>query len=459
MNTQGLVTLFAGMGFTVMPFWLLMIAAPRWRWTIRLAGSPLIALGPVALYVALVLPRLATLAPALVHPNLPAIAALLGRPDGALIAWVHFLALDLLAGCAIFRDARARGISPWLVSPVLILTMLFAPLGLAVYGTVRVARSPRLSAPFARLAALHRPLALLTIGSLALLAGSVVMLLADGHQVLGAPAWMKPAKFALSVGLAAPVLAWIIAQLPGRRVRTGGTIMAFVVALELVIISVQAARGVPSHFNQSSALDGVLFSIMGVGITVFWLIELWIAVVAFRHAFASPARTWAIRLGLVGTLTGGAVGYLMTAPTSIQRAQMRAGERPALIGGHAVGVPDGGPGLPVTGWSSQGGDLRVPHFFGLHALQVLPLIGVLLERRRRRGARPVVALGVAWLGLTLVALSHALRGQPLTAPDPATLTATLAVVVAALGALLLPSRSAHGGARKLVLGISHGQDR
>jgi peptidoglycan/LPS O-acetylase OafA/YrhL len=104
-----------------------------------------------------------------------------------------------------------------------------------------------------------------------------------------------------------------------------------------------------------------------------------------------------------------------------------------MLGAHSVGVADGGPGLPVTRWSTEGGDLRAPHFFGLHALQALPLLAWLLERRRRDSAsRLVIAAAVGWIGLTLVALSQALRGQPLVAPDRATVIAALVVVIVSL---------------------------
>src|SRR5262249_28298733 len=117
-----------------------------------------------------------------------------------------------------------------------------------------------------------------------------------------------------------------------------------------------------------------------------------------------------------------------------QLAALQAGQPVRMIGAHSVGVADGGPGLPLTGWSTSSGDLRVGHFVGLHALQAMPLIGWLLGRRRvrrlgngRRTALTWIA-GLPYLGLMLLLLWQALRGQPLLAPDAATL--------AALGALL-----------------------
>jgi hypothetical protein len=291
-----------------------------------------------------------------------------------------------------------------------------------------------------------RPLALLTAGSAALLAVSLVLQLVDPRQVLGAPTWMKPAKFAISVAVAAPVLAWIMGQLGGsarRGLRLGGAIMAGTAALELVIITGQAARGVSSHFNAATSADIALFAVMGIAITIFWLAQGYVALLSLRHRFASPARTWAIRLGLVAALLGGALGFLMPRPTPAQLATLRAGQPTLHLGAHAVGVPDGGPGLPLTRWSTEGGDLRVPHFFGLHALQALPLFAWVLERRRRRrdgaaaAARPVIALGVGWIGFILVTLWQALRAQPLLAPDAATLAGAALVLAAALAVALV----------------------
>jgi hypothetical protein len=475
-NAAGLV--FSVSSLFILPFWALMLLAPRWRWTARIIGSPAIVVGPVALYTALVLPRLLALLPVVARPELPVIAGLLGTARGATIAWVHFLALDLFAGRYIYLDARPRGLSPWVVTPLLALTLLFAPLGLGAYLIVLAlrARADRASADrasavgagprdFARaVSSGHRPLAWLTLGALALLAASLLLGLVDGRQVVGAPVWMKPAKFAASIAVTAPVLAWILGQMRGdrrwRRLRRAGTLISVVAALELVGITVQAARGVPSHFNNATRGDAALFAGMGVAITMLWLAELYVMIRALRYPFATPARAWGIRLGLIGALVGGAVGFVMPRPTAAQLATLHAQRPTPLVGAHAVGVPDGGPGLPVSRWSTEGGDLRAPHFIGLHALQALPLAAWLLERRRRRGAmgaaltaegasaasaRPVVAFGVGWIGLLLVALWQALRSQPLFAPDGLTLAAAAMVIATAVGiAVFDPSAIALG---------------
>ena len=95
-----------------------------------------------------------------------------------------------------------------------------------------------------------------------------------------------------------------------------------------------------------------------------------------------------------------------------------------ISGAHSVGGSDGGPGMPVTGWSREHGDLRVPHFIGLHAIQALALIAVSLRRWRRAEAvrvRALLAATASYASLFLLLLWEALRGQSLVAPDAATL--------------------------------------
>ncbi len=129
--------IFSLSSLLVMPFWFLMIFLPRWRWTQHILQSPLVVAAAALLYAILVLPQIGSLFPLLLRPNLASIALLLGTPGGATIAWVHFLAFDLFAGRWIYLDSQERGISFWIISPLLFLTIMFGPLGLVSYLIVR----------------------------------------------------------------------------------------------------------------------------------------------------------------------------------------------------------------------------------------------------------------------------------------------------------------------------------
>lgn len=126
-------TIFSLSNILVLPFWALMIFAPHWRWTKRLIGSPLIAVPTALLYAALVLPQVVAVLPAVMNPTLSGIAGLLGTPEGATIAWAHFLTFDLLAGRWAYLDSREQGITAWLVSPILFFVLMLGPVGFLLY--------------------------------------------------------------------------------------------------------------------------------------------------------------------------------------------------------------------------------------------------------------------------------------------------------------------------------------
>jgi hypothetical protein len=130
-------TLFQISNVLVLPFWLLMIVLPHWRWTKRIIGSPWIVAPTALIYAILVVPSATMLLPALAQPTPANVAALLGMPEAAAIAWAHFLTFDLLTGRWAYLDSRARKISAWLMAPVLLLTFLLGPLGFLLYLLVR----------------------------------------------------------------------------------------------------------------------------------------------------------------------------------------------------------------------------------------------------------------------------------------------------------------------------------
>src|SRR6266478_9343802 len=135
--------LFRLSNLLVMPFWALMILLPRWRWTERNMRSPFVSAAPAVLYAVLVLPRLGAIWPAIARPTLPGIATLLGSPEGATIAWVHFLAFDLFVGRWIYLDSQERRLSPLLTAPILFLTLMLGPLGFLTYLMLRTVATSR----------------------------------------------------------------------------------------------------------------------------------------------------------------------------------------------------------------------------------------------------------------------------------------------------------------------------
>jgi hypothetical protein len=266
------------------------------------------------------------------------------------------------------------------------------------------------------------------LAMLALLAATGVALLVDPRDITGAPAWMKPAKFAASIAIYTLTLAWVFTYLPEwtRTRRVVSWVTAVTLVPEIVIIDVQAWRGTTSHFNVGTVVDGILFTIMGLAIVIQTLTTISVAVALWKQHFSDRAFGWALRLGMAMTIVGAMSGGLMTRPTREQLNTVRAGHRMTVAGAHTVGAADGGAGLPGTGWSRKHGDLRVAHFMGLHALQILPLLACVFARRKWQETprvRVVWTLSASYVSLFALLLWQALRGQSITSPDATTMMA------------------------------------
>lgn len=235
---------------------------------------------------------------------------------------------------------------------------------------------------------------------LACLIGSGICLFLTGvttTQVLGINAFVKPAKFFVSIWIFCWTMGWYTGLLSQRRnVAVYSWVVVLTMTLELAIITGQAALGKLSHFNIFSAFDGLLFGVMGVAITVFTLWTAYIGYLFFRlkSESISPAYLWSIRLGVLLFVVFAFEGFVIVGNLA-----------------HTVGAADGGPGLAVTNWSTGHGDLRVAHFFGMHALQLLPLFGYYVARR----PWPVVLLATGYFLFVTLLLAQALAGKPLLA--------------------------------------------
>jgi len=299
---------------------------------------------------------------------------------------------------------------------------------------------------FTKLRQTHAPLTFSALLTALVTLFFIVGIFADPRVITGAPAWLKPTKFGVSITLYSLTLVWILGFVQGRRrlVSILGWVVVVTFALEWLAIITQVARGTTSHFNIATPLDGALWSLMGTAIVVLWVANFVIAGLLLFQRFENPAFAWSLRLALVLTIIGMGLGFLMTSPTAQQLAGWQAGGPVTVAGAHAVGVPDGGPGLPVVGWSTQGGDLRVPHFVGMHALQVVPFVGWLVSRRNRWPLRRRVVLvwtlSGFYLGVTALLTVQALRAQPLLRPDALTTGLFIGLVVLSAAAVWLSVR-------------------
>ena len=258
----------------------------------------------------------------------------------------------------------------------------------------------------------------------------------DPSTVEGVPAWLKPAKFAVSLSLYGFTFAWILRHLPTwtQTVRWSAWATTTASLVELGLIALQAARGVPSHFNTRTPFDASVFGIMGFVIAAQTVAATAVAIALWRHSFSDRAHGLALQLGLSLSVLGSGVGGIMVRPSPLQHAEASSSGRLARSGSHSIGGPDGGPSLPGLRWSTQHGDLRVAHFVGLHAMQWIPLVAFLTRRWRSMRSRVTVVVGAAasYACVFAILLAQALLGQPVTAPTGWILQALFLWVVATI---------------------------
>jgi hypothetical protein len=135
------------------------------------------------------------------------------------------------------------------------------------------------------------PLTATGVVMVVVLAGALVGLAVDPRVITGAPAWLKPAKFAASIAIYTFTLAWIFSLIPGwtRTRRIVGWTTAVTLVLEIALISLQAFRGTPSHFNVATTFDGAVFTAMGAAIVVQTLSTVAVAVALWRQPFVDRA--------------------------------------------------------------------------------------------------------------------------------------------------------------------------
>ena len=264
----------------------------------------------------------------------------------------------------------------------------------------------------------------------------------DSRQLLGVSVWEKPIKFYISVSIFSFTYSWLSSFLTrgGRWVKLTGFVIAMSLAVEIVIILAMASIGETSHFNVSTPTAIAIWSIMATFISIVLFSTIFISLMIFFQKQQEFNLKLALALGSINTAVGMGLAYLMTWPTATQLANYQG-----IAGAHAVGVSDGGPGLPFLGWSTVAGDLRVGHFFGLHSIQVAAIllaIALVLPSVLRV---PLLIVGnFTWLGFVGLVTWQSLRAEPFSSPSQLTLTGfavLMAVAAASFTVLVVWQRS------------------
>ncbi len=228
-------------------------------------------------------------------------------------------------------------------------------------------------------------------------------LLVDDRMLMGVNVWIKPLKFTISGGIYIMTVGFLTTLYPFSRRKKNilNNILSWTLLFEILIIVIQAFRGVQSHYNKSTLLDGLLFAAMGMLIGIVVLLMLFFIIETIRLRLKTTRSVqWAILIGWIVVFYGSWVGGQMIGQLA-----------------HNVGVADGGAGLPLLNWSTVAGDLRVAHFFGLHGLQIIPLFAWGLNRKwdapDKKQIPVVIIFGLLYLSWIAFTFYQAKQGLPL----------------------------------------------
>lgn len=286
-----------------------------------------------------------------------------------------------------------------------------------------------------------KPLFWLATFSVGIAVALIPLWILDSRTLLGVSVWEKPIKFYVSVAIFSFTYSWLGSFLSrgSRWIKLTGFVIAASLAVEIALILAMASIGQTSHFNSSSPTATAIWSIMGTFISLVLFSTIFISLMIVFQKQQEPNLKLALALGSLNTVVGMGLAYLMTSPTANQRANYQG-----IAGAHAVGVSDGGPGLPFLGWSTVAGDLRVGHFFGLHSIQVAAiLLAISLLLPIAFQVRILIVGNLTWLGFVGLVTWQSLRAEPFSSPSELTIIsfAALAALSLVLFAALSLTRS------------------
>jgi hypothetical protein len=205
--------------------------------------------------------------------------------------------------------------------------------------------------------------------------------------------WYKPFKFAFSTFLFAWAMAWYCYYLPNFNINSFNWSVIILLGFEIFYIAFQASKGQLSHYNLSTPVYAALYSMMALAATLVTLYTAYIGVLFFTNSFPELPNyyVWAIRLSIILFVVFSFEGFAMGSKLN-----------------HSVGALNDNSNLFIIGWSKTVGDLRVSHFIGMHALQVLPILSYYVLKNTKL----TFGLSIIYGMLAIMTLIQALKGRP-----------------------------------------------
>lgn len=214
-------------------------------------------------------------------------------------------------------------------------------------------------------------------------------------QVYNVNAWYKPFKFAFSTFLFVWVMGWYCYYLPNFNIQLFNRSVIILLGFEIAYIAFQAGKGQLSHYNLSTPVYAGLYSLMAIAATLVTLYTAYVGILFFLNQFPTLPNyyLWSIRIAIILFVIFSFEGFLMGSKLN-----------------HSVGALNDNSNWLIIGWSKTVGDLRVAHFIGMHALQILPILAYYVLR-----STPLtIIIGILYGLLALITLIQAILGKPLS---------------------------------------------
>ena len=189
-------------------------------------------------------------------------------------------------------------------------------------------------------------------------------------------------------------MAWYCYYLPNFNIKLFNWAVIILLGFEIVYIALQASKGQLSHYNLSTPVYAALYSMMALAASAVTIYTAYVGLLFFTNTFPNLPNyyLWAIRFGIILFVIFSFEGFAMGSRLN-----------------HSVGALNDNSSWFIIGWSKTVGDLRVAHFIGMHALQVLPVLSFYVFKNTKL----TLALSLLYGLLALLTLIQALQGKSL----------------------------------------------